>query len=418
MKTSFLIDAGLVLACLWHLCSCDRSLEPLSISRSWFDARYGIQTPADSTIVQVPMNVISCIVSYPDGYDWRRDSLYGDVECRLLLYRDSTLLRSIPAGIRHGISPEADTHFLFGEDLYTIWRDRNSTIIKKNGTVTVSFSPAEIIRGILPSGGSLWTLGTDGLLLRLRKDGETVFERKGAEVYDATGENGTDISGALYLDCDRICFSYCNAGQWHIVCGGEDSVIDTRGAVDKIMKARLVNGTLYVLGDKNGGPGPYLFDGKQTRKLLYYVLDPQSDQRLFTQDGKVFFAGCIHYSSGQVTTEVWDESNQKISVKSDLCYIYSVNGGEGYVALSCKGAAFSPEVEECVYVKAPGLDAAFFDTGHYFSGSRGAAFADGILAVGLTPMGGPPFVWKNGETWSFPVHGYVSTIGFSSANNY
>lgn len=411
MKTSLLSAAGLT-ACLCALYSCDSAFEPLGIERSWFEARNGVRVPNPAPKDPQDQSVTTCLVSYPEDYDWRRDTLCGDLECRLLVYRDSTLLRAFPAGWRHQTSPEADTHFLFGEDLFTIWRDRGKVVIKKNGLTLTEFASTEIIRGILPLDGALWTLGTDASGLHLRKDGETVFERKGAEVYDAVGDNGTDISGALYTDRSRICFSYTKDGQWHIVSGTEDTIIDAGGAIDMIMRVRLLDGTLYILGDRQGAPGPYLYDGKSNRKLLYYTLDPQSDQRLFVQDGEVFFAGCIWDKSGMVTTEVWDADNRQIAVRSGLCHIYSAKDGGAYVALACTGAAYTPEVGECVYVNSPGCGAACFDTGHYFSGSRGAAYSDGVLAVGLAPLEGRPFVWKNGERIDFPVHGYVSAVSF------
>ena len=84
-------------------------------------------------------------VEFPDGYDWRTDSLYGVINASVVLYRDDERILTIPAGASEQVSPDPDMHHFLAGDLYTEYSDASGTTVKRNGVRLFAYEGREVL---------------------------------------------------------------------------------------------------------------------------------------------------------------------------------------------------------------------------------------------------------------------------------
>ena len=148
-------------------------------------------------------------VEFPDGYDWRRDTSYGSVSGRIVLFRNGERVVGIEAGGGAHASLDPDRHHLIGGHLYTEFNGNGRTYIGKDGKELFSFEGTESLRGLVIDGEDLYTLGqANGGGLTLRRNGLEIFSRKDAFACGHMYDNYDYPTGALYQDSGHLYFSY------------------------------------------------------------------------------------------------------------------------------------------------------------------------------------------------------------------
>ena len=138
-------------------------------------------------------------VRFPDGYAWDLDTCAVEGAVWIDLYRDGTLVRSVPAGG----SVHPDMHRFVGGHLYTDCSTDTETIVSRDGKELFRFEGKEAIRGFLVREDGVHTLGQDrdGEGFTYRVEGRTVFRSETGAVLgspdEAAGgaltENGEDV---------------------------------------------------------------------------------------------------------------------------------------------------------------------------------------------------------------------------------
>lgn len=181
-----------------------------------------------------------CGVSFPEGYDWLRDTAMGAAEARLVLYRDSSLLLSAPIGPEHRLSPFPDSHHLIGGQLYSEYISGGKTTILRNAEPLFEFDGAEYLKGLLVKDGSVFSLGSNPTLdcFTLRKDGVPLITLSGGKVPGGMVEDAP----ALYEEGGHIYFAFIDGKSVNLVEDGVMKTVEAPAGVLKIMDCRMIGG--------------------------------------------------------------------------------------------------------------------------------------------------------------------------------
>lgn len=141
--------------------------------------------------------IYASAIVYPDGYDWKKDPLYGSVPARLVLLRDSVELVSVD--LADGGISGADSHRIFGGNLYSFHYMGDKTVIKRNGRTAFEYDGCEYISDAIIHEGDFFTIGEVSA-----KDG-WVLRKNGAVLHQ---EYSSRIEGSMYEDEGQLCFSF------------------------------------------------------------------------------------------------------------------------------------------------------------------------------------------------------------------
>lgn len=171
-------------------------------------------------------------VSFPAGYNWRKDSLGGPEGCRIVLFRASVPdtgsvtveslnfeeILSLPAGNGELLSTDYDMHHLIDGHLVTEYSTADETVICKDGEELIRFPGREYLRGIfeMPDGGPVYTLtqNRDGPGFRIRRDLEVILARANGVVFGGFSELSCNRRGGLNLNKDGdLEFFYLISGR-------------------------------------------------------------------------------------------------------------------------------------------------------------------------------------------------------------
>lgn len=191
-------------------------------------------------------------VRAPESYDWIRDTAWDAAGCELLLYRDSSLLLTVPTGKDRHVSADPDLHHVINGRLYTEYADRNRSYVGRDGKILFSWEGRDLILGLLDREDGLWTLGRprSGEGFCLRKDGQPVLAREDGRVIGRFGAPGYWQQGALYIDNGDICFCYkiLQEGRetLYMVRNGTESVIFSTAYL-RTLDARVIDGDICTL---------------------------------------------------------------------------------------------------------------------------------------------------------------------------
>jgi len=158
-----------------------------------------------------PPGVYVTAIDFDKGYDWRRDTTFGLSSGYVKLFKDSTLVLSIPAGPGEEVSLDADKHHFVDGHLYTEYCSMTETVIKRDGRELLRYDGAETLKGILVRDDDIYTLG-QGIGgyrgLTLRKNGEILISKEKGTVWGSFSDPFYGESGALYEDLGVMYFSF------------------------------------------------------------------------------------------------------------------------------------------------------------------------------------------------------------------
>lgn len=203
------------------------------------------------------------VLEFPRGYDWRRDTSFGEVSGRIVLYRDSVRVLEIPAGPGSLVSLDPDLHHLADGHVYTESCTGSETVIGLDGTRLFSYPGREVLCGLLVEGEDIYTLGRNrsGNGFSLRRNGDIVFSRPGGSIAAQFSSRPEYLSGALYRDGGHMYFSYFeiigSKRVWYMVeDGAESRVAVPNGGVYDI---RIRDGELEFTPVKASPLGVYTY---------------------------------------------------------------------------------------------------------------------------------------------------------------
>lgn len=178
-------------------------------------------------------------VEYDSSYDWRKDSLAGNVPCRLLLFKNHKQLLSINLSAEENTVADSDMHRICGGKLYTVHRLGGRTSIRKDGVDMLRIDGTEYICDLLVFDSHIYTLsrnpGWKGW--KFRKDGVLLCERTDGS-----------LLGGMYQDDGEICFACLDAeGTGQLFAGGTQQVIKLPEDCDEVLALRRFTGKLNCL---------------------------------------------------------------------------------------------------------------------------------------------------------------------------
>jgi len=226
---------------LLALLSCELLERGTGIGTSrWEENRSPAKNDDGSSSGTVPDTLIYVSgVSYPDSYDWQRDTSFGSVNARVLMFRGRVeggtvknleLALDIPAGPGTKVSADFDRHHIIGGHLYTESAGVSGTSVGVDGKFLFTYPEKEKLLGLYPEGDDIWTLGRRGSGgFSFRKNGVTVYDSGSGSVFGGFSRTGYSESGAIYRDSGKLCFAY------EVVSGGKHNAYVVRDGEEKLV---------------------------------------------------------------------------------------------------------------------------------------------------------------------------------------
>lgn len=248
------ILAAVILTCTAS-CSKYDSSQPHKTRLEAFRDKYIPQSREDSSSMRgkLPPDTVIYVsgVEFPDDYDWKRDTAYGEVSARIVLFRNGEKIVEIPTGPDEEASADPDRHHLIDGHIYTEWNSRAGTFIGRDGDRLFSYPEREILHGIQIDGEHVWTLGQHERGITLRRDGEVIMGRDGCFIQGSILDRADYPGGALYSDSGHMYFSYwrpetehSDRRAWFIVEDGKETQVRTEG--DGIFDIRIKDGKMEM----------------------------------------------------------------------------------------------------------------------------------------------------------------------------
>lgn len=202
---------------------------------------------------KVPVVYTSGII-YPDGYNWQKDSLYGNVECKLALFRNSEKIVEFPATSDYCACVAEDMHIIIDGALFTFCSKDGETFVGMNGKKLFSYTGKERLVGMVVHNGDLYTLGQGDFGFSYRKNGEQIIAIDNGYVLGELSD-GYSPSGALYIDNNKVCFAFYKEQfknsktnrDYFTVVDGEVKELANFGLYKRIFDVKTINGKTHVL---------------------------------------------------------------------------------------------------------------------------------------------------------------------------
>lgn len=343
-------------------------------------------------------------VEYPYEYDWRADPDFGNAKCRLVVFEAQKRKIVADAGPGTLISPDPDRNRIIGGHLYSDFSSGGRTYISRDGELLFDYGAAETMAGLMVREGDVYTLGENrrGEGFSFRKNGSELFSSRNGHVA------GSIYSGALYEDCDEICFvyytdsgkernyyTYSDSGPEPLVCPH---------VMASVLAVRRINGVMYMAGVSQTSKGnPVIYSGGDLVACEAKNVQNTRNCRFIVSGDEVYLAGDIvllgHRGSERC---LWDSEGTLLSHSSDIYEFYVHEGTVAYPVTDRKGYVSELNVDGTVYVMEDSLK---------IYSSFCAGFSDGRFYTAMVPLQRErsPFVWKNGRALAYTLNGY--TIG-------
>lgn len=382
------------------------------------DARKGVDSGTGPA-------VLVSAVGYPEGFDWRRDSVYGAVSgASLMVLHASDTVLTIPAGAPPvgTLSPDM-MHFLDGH-FYVETIDGDQTVILRDGAELFRYPGREVIRGMMSGGGSLYTLGQrrSSAGFTLRKDGDLLLSSDAGYISGSMGELGYGQTGALYDGGGGVpTFAYWRPlyaedgplapREWFFVENATAQRVLFAEDWEAIFDARRLSGVNCFVLMKTDGSRPVLQVGQDEYDMTGTLIgEPAADYRLYRTGDSVKFYGTYNYTgTGHARYSPYEPVNTACWSQSGRATFYA---GEGHLYADSLGTAFiRTSGGRITSIASPSGTYKIRDTCRIFSHDC-ASLAGEDFYVALTPStsGARPRLWHNGKETEIPVNGYLTGV--------
>lgn len=312
--------AATLIAVLVSVPSCSKLRTDLNLGKSRRENDYGLLKPRDnhpaSGLTPNGKTIYAAGIDYPKGYDWVRDTAYGTVECKIVLFAGKERILEVEAGPGHEISPEADMFRIRQGHIYTDYSTENETVIQKDGNLLFRYGGRERIKGFLICGGKIHTLGEsrDGKGFSYRIDGKAILERKEGKIVGQMG-NPAYEGGALYEDEGHVYFSYTGTSaektELFVVMDGEPSKVGLASNTTEVFDCRIRDGKMYRIENRGEAVGnPYIICGESVKFCSRYINGKRTAFGCkILRSGETFLAGGYYnYDDSHILRVLWDRN--------------------------------------------------------------------------------------------------------------
>ena len=331
-------------------------------------------------------------VSFPDKYDWQRDTAFGRVPFNICLYRDGKKELSVKAGPGTDFGNTTASHYIIGTSLFTVCSDSRGTRIGKNGRLVRAWKEKESLYGILEKDGALYTLGreTGSEGLTYRRDGNVVLKIDKAEPFGGFRTDGYGQTGALYEAGGEVCFAFSSAldgvTSVKLVRDGQPEVL-LSAARTKVLDAKMIGNSPALLYNESGvtmmSYGGRHFNVGHSGGLLW------KSASLVMFEGRVSALGSFVLNNEPNLTYGIGWENSCLEIQGSPDYLYC--NGDAYCAVDPASEALR---------------------NYYFINRDCACQLGDGLVLALTPKNtsNPPRVKFFGREYSYPMNGYLTGV--------
>lgn len=224
-------------------------------------------------------------VEYPDGYNWKEDPDYGNVDCNIFLDIDGKRVLEIPVGSESMVSSDPLRHRLIDGHIYTDFVVGDSTVIKKDGVELFRFPGAETEMDIIVKDSAVYTLGRNvaGKGFAFRKNGVEVFRK-----------TSSFILHGLHYDTGHLYFSYYDQlgvdssqkpiCRYYSVCDAKEELVGGPDDYQEITDILMMGGIRYMIA-KVAGTSPHVLFADDSPSILEMM-------------GAKYSRGCSLYNGG------------------------------------------------------------------------------------------------------------------------
>ena len=342
-------------------------------------------------------------LDYQKGYNWRADQERETVRCSLIVYADGHLVMKIPVGEEYETGADPDMHRIIDGHLYTDYPAAAETVIKKDGNTLFRYPGAETLRGMKVSEDDVYTLGQDrnGNGFSYRKNGETIISRENGHVIGTLNQSGDLLTFSFY---EKIRSAEGEIGRYYVVRNGTVTQTALRDDIKKVWDIMPARDTETYVASLVGVASPVLFTGGEMSTIslpknanvlsvsLFGTADSPGAEIMYASGGAIY---CSIWQNGRIV--ITFPKNRTISSlccheNGVCCAINPASASSNGLAYRCGELHEMPEGYSCV-------------------GSDAICMVNGILRIGLSSYNGSgPVVWKDGETETLKINGYIASI--------
>ena len=353
-------------------------------------------------------------VDFPTGYDWQRDTAYGNVDAHLILFRDGAPVVTVQTGERWRVSTDTDMHRIAGGHLYTDYSSADATWIGRDGTELFHYAGREMMAGFLVREDGIWTLGldrADGQGLSLRRDGKVVFEDPDG-LLPPGADNPAFPGGLLHEDEGALYFFYYKTDgsgqQWFQVRDGKPESLALEKEISAVFDIRRLNGRNIIVSEKKSwGLIGLLFRGDEP---IVMHIDGGSKIRLAWLtgiDGADYFIKGELYASQSFRPSLWraDGSLLGIGWNEKILDSQANTDHAAWIHANSKGAAISYTLDgEPIRLETPCR----------YVTPRCSLLQGKHFLLALTPLDRnlPPYVLHNGQRQDYHLNGFLTGLAY------
>ncbi len=347
-------------------------------------------------------------VEFPLSYDWRKDSAYGDVAAKIVVFAKQKRILEIPAGKGGVIDLSADRNRLIKGRLYSYSLTDGMTSVLRDGKELFRYAGRENITGIIDDGENVHTLGeaVSGPGFSYRRNGEKIFADISGKIAGSP-HNFNDENGTLHEDGGVIYFSFFSPERhgWYLVKDGVAEAIPITKGISAIHDIRLFGGGIHILAaDARSGDSGIYIHGKSSIPLVQdYSVPRRILYGSLCLSGRKVFIKTMQEAADGIHGErlLWDSDGKPLPTGGEGQKDYWMYGGKA--AAVCTGR--NSEITE---IRIDGKSCTLNDRAKLMTPSA-ACYRNGSFCVAASPFRKElnPFVWENGKTLSYSLNGYI-----------
>lgn len=358
--------------------------------------------------------IYSLGIEYPTDYDWRRDPLYGNVSCKLVVFAGQERLAEIDAGPESLVQPYPELNRICGGHLYSETVRDGKTILSKDGKLLFSHEGEERLVGFLIKASDIYTLGQSksGEGFSFRRNGEKILSRdKGVVLGGLTGS--TSRSGALQTDGEEVIFCYseqlAKEECWYMVRNGLPERLSLPSDVVRVLDVKQLDGKVHIAAATVSSQGRvvHIFDN---RRILMgsdrtgNVIKTLLGCNIFSSDGVVFLNEKHLLVAGNRSEScLWLDDGTLVRSGEDILDFWVSGGKISYLCSDRNGVIKSLQ---------SGAYKTVLNDESYLTGSESVCVLGGSAYLLAHPLQKElsPYLWENGKRLALPINGFLFYI--------
>lgn len=350
-----------------------------------------------------PENICYAVVfDYEDGYDWRSDPEKGTARCSLVLLAAGVPVLKMPVGDKYEVSSDAERHRVIAGVLYSDHSDGNTTVLKADGRELYRYQGAETVERILMHDGHVHTLcyPKESAGFSYRVDGELRLQRSEAQLFEHMSSCNDTVT---FYFMQPVSSSQGVEDRYYKVQNGAVTNMEMKG-ISKVWDICHHKDETCMIATYSDEKAPVMICGDTTYKVNYFSYLNILYCRFLESERICANLRCIHTGPNYMTDFLWlgDDGYDSYRFAEPLSAIYAdalrtyacINPSEGRQGLIFYGskAYYMPE-------------------GYHTRGADAIAVAEDVMYVALaSDSGGKPLIWKNGQTDTLNVNGYIASL--------